>query len=150
MQLQHCIFSQASLNLVFLDWLLCISYFWEEGRRFSLLICVFCNKPGRLPFALCCFYSPLPPCGFSTKSVTASQINIVLSLILNNQCPVNGSFFLDLSSVYCTHEGRQAIRKRQINRVAVVKQAIHMPLGYLKVQTDRDSPESSPGRTTCI
>lgn len=148
MQLQHCIFSQASLNLVLLGWLLCISYFLEEGRRFLLLICVFCNKPGRFPFVLCCFYSPLPLCDFSTKSVTANQINTVMSLILNNQCPVSGRFFLGLSSVYCTHEGRQFIRKRQINTVAVIKQATHVPLGYLKVQTEEVL--QNIGKWTCV
>lgn len=148
MQLQHCIFSQASLNLVLLGLLLCISYFGEEGRRFLLIICVFCNKPGRLPFVLCYFYSLLPLCGFSTKSVTASQINIVMSLILNNQCPVNGSFFLGLSSVCCSHEGRQVIRKRQINTVAVIKQSTHVPLGYLKVQTEEIL--QNIGKRTCV
>lgn len=53
-----------------------------------------------------------------------------MSLILNNQFPVNGSLFLHMSSVYCTHEDRQVIRKREINTVAVIKQAIHVPLGY--------------------
>lgn len=109
-----------------------------------LLICVFCNKP----VVLCCFYSPCPSCGVSTKLVTASQKSIVMFLSLNNQCPVNGSFFLDLSSVYCIYESKKVIRTRQINTVAVIKQAMHMPLGYLKVQTEEDL--QNIGRRTCV